>query len=409
MSEDALISQRNMRDWYLARIQAAGGVVGERDGVSWGHLDDGLSPKGSGTVLPFPDARAHAALLVALAFFQNVGTAPWTTLGPPLCDPMGRQVLKSLGFEYQFAGLCMVLGAGGPDREPNNLRVPDFEIRDMDQISLGSEATHPSYGKVTNPAAQASIKAANVLARQKEPAYRLIGAFVGDTLVGTIALFATKASVGIYDLATLPGYRRRGIAAALLSAGIAASARAYADRPVILQCDASLEAFYQRHGFARCGWIEHWAPDAMRLDFETAESSVSTDLEDLAVAIETADVDRGLMLLAARPGLATRTLPGNGGGPLHWAAYRGGVELAEALIQTGAPVDMRDARYGASPLQWALIGLSPDGPAFKSGQLAVARSLIAAGAQLQEVERAIAATLSEDDQASLFSAREVAR
>ena len=40
--------------------------------------------------------------------------------------------------------------------------------------------------------------------------------------------------------------------------------------------------------------------------------------------------------------------------PLHNAAWQGSVELVELLLKRGHPVDIRDPRYDATPLQYAL-------------------------------------------------------
>lgn len=45
-----------------------------------------------------------------------------------------------------------------------------------------------------------------------------------------------------------------------------------------------------------------------------------------------------------------------GGTALHWAAWQGQVDLARMLIEAGAPVNVRDSRYGSSPIAWAAHG-----------------------------------------------------
>ncbi len=46
----------------------------------------------------------------------------------------------------------------------------------------------------------------------------------------------------------------------------------------------------------------------------------------------------------------------HGGTPLHWAAWLGNIDLVRLLIGLGAPIDVRDRQYGASPLGWAAHG-----------------------------------------------------
>jgi ankyrin repeat protein len=41
---------------------------------------------------------------------------------------------------------------------------------------------------------------------------------------------------------------------------------------------------------------------------------------------------------------------------LHWAAFHGNAIMARELLRYGAPIDVRDAQYGATPLGWAIHG-----------------------------------------------------
>ncbi len=45
-----------------------------------------------------------------------------------------------------------------------------------------------------------------------------------------------------------------------------------------------------------------------------------------------------------------------GGTPLHWAAWYGRVDLVRRLLAAGAPVNVRDSRYGSSPIAWCAHG-----------------------------------------------------
>jgi ankyrin repeat protein len=55
----------------------------------------------------------------------------------------------------------------------------------------------------------------------------------------------------------------------------------------------------------------------------------------------------GFPLSSGDGGLAT---------PLHWAAWLGKVDIVRRLLELGAPVDVRDRDFGASPLGWAAHG-----------------------------------------------------
>jgi ankyrin repeat protein len=67
---------------------------------------------------------------------------------------------------------------------------------------------------------------------------------------------------------------------------------------------------------------------------------------------------------------------------LHWAAWTGAAATVELLLERGAETERRCSEFGASPLFWAVHGYGPTGPREKSGQVAAARALIEAGAQV---------------------------
>jgi ribosomal protein S18 acetylase RimI-like enzyme len=65
---------------------------------------------------------------------------------------------------------------------------------------------------------------------------------------------------------------------------------------------------------------------------------------------------------------------------LHWAAWTGASATVELLLARGAAMEKKCSEFGATPLFWAVHGYGPKGPENKSGQVAAARALIAAGA-----------------------------
>ena len=70
---------------------------------------------------------------------------------------------------------------------------------------------------------------------------------------------------------------------------------------------------------------------------------------------------------------------------LHWAAYAGHARTVKALLKWKAPVDMKDNRFGGTPLGWALYGWCerPLG-ADHAGYYEVVACLVAAGATVQQ-------------------------
>jgi hypothetical protein len=112
------------------------------------------------------------------------------------------------------------------------------------------------------------------------------------------------------------------------------------------------------------------------------------DAMKLAVACEVGDDDLASRLLAARPDLAAALTPDDrrrlpdaaqsnhtaavrrmaaAGWPLdargehdatalHWAGYHGNPEMAQVLLEQGAPVNLKGDAFDGTPLDWALHG-----------------------------------------------------
>jgi ankyrin repeat protein len=69
-----------------------------------------------------------------------------------------------------------------------------------------------------------------------------------------------------------------------------------------------------------------------------------------------------------------------GGTPLHMAAWRGRIEAVRALIDAGAPINVRDRTYGSSPIAWAGHG-SANCREADDDYIAVIDLLLTAGAE----------------------------
>jgi hypothetical protein len=68
---------------------------------------------------------------------------------------------------------------------------------------------------------------------------------------------------------------------------------------------------------------------------------------------------------------------------LHWAAYGGHSDIVKLLLKREAPVDIKDKRYGATPLVWGLHGWCYPPPEAKRARYhQVIALLVAAGAKL---------------------------
>jgi ankyrin repeat protein len=72
---------------------------------------------------------------------------------------------------------------------------------------------------------------------------------------------------------------------------------------------------------------------------------------------------------------------------LHWAAWMGASATVEMLLARGAQVEVKDTKFAATPLFWAVHGFGPHGPKKKTDQVGAARKLIEAGASVRTVNK----------------------
>jgi hypothetical protein len=78
-----------------------------------------------------------------------------------------------------------------------------------------------------------------------------------------------------------------------------------------------------------------------------------SEIEQFFQAVESGDVERARILLAAHPELA-RARDAEGATALHHAAFHGHRPLVDLLRAAGAELNARDARFDATPSGWAI-------------------------------------------------------
>lgn len=74
---------------------------------------------------------------------------------------------------------------------------------------------------------------------------------------------------------------------------------------------------------------------------------------DLFAAVRAGDRATVRAILKQQPSAATAR-DSDGATPLHYAAEAGNREIVEALLDSGADINVRDARFDATPTGWAI-------------------------------------------------------
>jgi ankyrin repeat protein len=137
--------------------------------------------------------------------------------------------------------------------------------------------------------------------------------------------------------------------------------------------------------------IDHFIGACLRADRAAAERIVAGDPDlpgrltgqDRAVIVDAAGTrPAGAIALMLDLGFSPHARNGSGEQPLHSAAYHGNAAVVRLLLDAGADVDARDARFESAPLAFATVGSGEQ--AGEPGDWAqTVRLLIEAGASRQ--------------------------
>lgn len=74
----------------------------------------------------------------------------------------------------------------------------------------------------------------------------------------------------------------------------------------------------------------------------------------------------------------------HGATPLHWAAFHGNADMAEAILRKNPPLEMRDKEFNSTPLGWAIYGSTEGWECERGDYAATVEALLRAGARLPE-------------------------
>ncbi len=91
------------------------------------------------------------------------------------------------------------------------------------------------------------------------PCFRIYLAELNDQPAAAMALLQDGEVAGLYHVATLPAYRRQGIAARMIVQGLQ-EAQAQGARLAVLTATPEGEHLYKMLGYEACGAIEQWMP-----------------------------------------------------------------------------------------------------------------------------------------------------
>ena len=137
----------------------------------------------------------------------------------------------------------MVAWSLTPERRP----LPPLEVQPVETPSQ-----QRSFAEITALAFEIPYPTADAVYAQPQAwtgDYRGVMGVVDGRVVAIAAIVETKDAIGIYSLATHPGFRRRGYGEALLRQAIAEVENRSGPRRIVLQASEAGHALYRRLGF----------------------------------------------------------------------------------------------------------------------------------------------------------------
>ena len=391
-------AEMNLSAVTARRAQAAGSEIHGGAGLQWTFTPQGLwLPGCDRTLLPPTGAPENADewLEEAVAFYAPRQTAVWCTTTARRTPAGWHAALKSFGWQYQFSGTCMAADLRRLEVVSEEFVTQGaIEIRELGKaereqhregVAAEEPIEHPYFGSLQAENAANEFLATLRLAERGQA--RIFHAYRDEEWQGSALLCPAAQVAGIYDVGVRPEARRRGIASALIRQ-ICQAAREAGYEYATLQNGHGLIRFYERLGFRVISTLQHWQRSAEERSLPREEREhlrAQADfllLETFLHHVFCGERGAALALLRERPAIA-RLRQRNGGTALHVASFHGEAELAQALLDAGAETEAREQDFGATPLIHAVIGAGPWGPQFKTGQVDVIRSLLAAGADPQ--------------------------
>lgn len=227
---------------------SGGGVVEEVDGglVIYSGLDYGVFNIALLT-RPVVDGDLEKRLSTLGKFFRQ-RTMRWSVW---LCDNMldsgtrrrERQIFATFGMRP----ISQPPGMLAPSLRPPEHPLPEIEMR-----PVADKITRAAFAEITSVTFEIPYTIAHTV-YSREPAwqgdYRGFVGFVEGRAIAIIAIVPAAGVLGVYSLGTMPEFRRRGYAEALLRKATAEIASRTGLSRIVLQSTEAGYELYKRMGF----------------------------------------------------------------------------------------------------------------------------------------------------------------
>lgn len=202
------------------------------------------------SVAPATNRRARSAMLDALGPHARDRSTSIVSV----CDSWDQLDLRSFGLRRRTVGRWLhrdptARPVPAPGRRlPVGLRIA--AVADVATLAAFERTMVTGFG-ARPPIAPHDIHAPGIL---DDPAMHVLAGWIDDEVVACAMTYVTDVA-GIYGVATIPPWRRRGLGAAMAAAALGVAP----DLPAVLQPTPAAGALYERLGFVDLGRFSHWA------------------------------------------------------------------------------------------------------------------------------------------------------
>ena len=234
---------------WRRRVAACGGQVHDADGLAVCLTGVPLAPFNPTLIERLPD-DPDAAIERAEAYYDGTGLALGIDLEPSLHGPVREAARRGgLTMVESRPGMTVALADVVPVAPPDGVEL--FRVESSALLDRVVEVDESAFG--VDAATTRRFLPDAVL---EDPTQRVYAARVDGRLVSVGESTTLNGVVGVFGVATDPGYRRRGIGAAL-TAFLLADRAGDADLAVLDASDLG-EGVYARLGFAAMSTWEVW-------------------------------------------------------------------------------------------------------------------------------------------------------
>ncbi len=223
------------------QVQTLEGSLGIFSGLDYGVFNIGLFTRRVAV-------NELEVRLAELARFFKPRTMRWSLW---VCEDIMEPALRKKERQI-FANCGMRPISQPPGMLASTLLAPVYALPDLEIRPVADAATRAAFAEITS----VTFEIPHMIARavySREQAWRgdyqgFVG-YAGGKPIAIIALVNAAGVIGVYSLATMPDFRRRGYAEALLRTATAEISRRTGLSRIILQSTEAGYALYKRMGF----------------------------------------------------------------------------------------------------------------------------------------------------------------